>query len=172
MQVIDYFRRRMSFHDFDLEKLSEMDLPYPFLGFIIKYRPLEITSLLTSQPHAIGFIYMGEVVRVSFIDAKNLHKYEVDYGESKYREDIIKIAENNITEGGIFYDISNKCIYNFLADPVDVPREHRKPVYDSMNTFLESLRLYKLSNDDIKFKEEWKITIPENKDLLLFPWES
>lgn len=167
-----YYRRRKSFDIINLSILNALDLPFCYLGFIAKYHPLEITSLITDEPHGIGVVISSKFVKVSFLEADVLHRYEIDYGDSMYREDIVKIADNNIPEGGIYYDITDGCLYNLEVEPIDLPRKERKPIFCKVCLFFESLNLYKLSNSDTGFFERWELKVPSNKDDLVFPWEA
>ncbi len=172
MEILNYYRRRKSFDQFTINHLCKFDLPINYLGFIIKYHPLEITGLLTKEPHTIGVEIDDAIVKVNFLDIDNLHFYELDYGDEKYIEPIVQLAYNNIPEGGIFYDTGDGHIYNFFEYPEDIARDNRSPMFSSFDDFFSSLRLFKLSNIDINFYEEWEIQVPENKDELTFPWES
>lgn len=173
MSVTKYYRRRSSLEHLSLERILKFNLSFRYIGFIVAYNPVQIVSLISNEPHAVGYTKKnGRLVKVDFLEIDSLMTYFIDYGDSQYSENIIKIADNNIPEGGIYYSLVDHKIYNFDCEPEDIPQEDRRAEFDSFESFFLSLNLYKLSNDNIDFKEEWDLDVPIDKDSLKFPWEA
>ena len=173
MSVTKYHRRRKSIDSSLLERLLKFSFSHNYIGFVVTYDSDLLVSLVSKEPHAMGYLNKNErLVKVNFTQVDNLATYIIDYGDSQYSENIVKIAENNIPEGGIYYSLENHKIYNFNCEPEDIPQEERQAEFESFETFFEALKLFKLSNDNIDFKEEWDLDMPTDKDELKFPWES
>jgi hypothetical protein len=172
MKVLEYYRKRKSLEGVNLDRLIGLDFPITYLGFIVKYDVVPIISLISDEAHAIGFELNGNLISVDFLEPDSIHIYEVDYGDEVYAESIVKFADNNIPEGGLFYSLVDKKIYNFDCEPESIPAKERKAAFESFHLFFSSLNLYRLSNQDIDYRKVWDMKMPANKDDLVFPWET
>ena len=169
-KILKYYRRKKNVNSEEINRLTNLDLPIDLIGFYVKYNVHNPISLLVDYPCCIGFIKNEIIFPITFIEVLNLWKYEVDFGDKKYSENLIKIADNNIPEGGIFIS-TDGCVYNFFDEPSTISINEREVVAQNFTLFLSSLKLYKLSNEEISYFEEIKIELPDNFNELQFKWE-
>lgn len=169
MDISKYYRRRKSNEFIDTKLLLELNLPMNYIGFAVKYNTMDIAGLCTDIPITIAVEHDQRLLGVEFVNPNHLGKYYVDYGDTFYEENIVKIADNNIPERGFFINLDNCAIYNFSIEPLSIEKGERVPLYKSFEDFFNAISLYKRTENSF---EKWDLEVPDNKDELLYPWES
>lgn len=169
MDISKYYRRRKPNEFIDIKLLLELNLPMNYIGFVVKYNTMDIAGLCTDIPIAIAVEHDQRLLRVEFVNPNHLGKYYVHDGDSFHYQNIVKIADNNIPEGGIFIDLDSHSIYNFSVEPASLPKDERVLICGSFDDFFNAISLYKRTENSF---EKWDLEVPDNKDELLFPWEN
>lgn len=140
MDILKFYRHRKSIPQELLNKVNQLQLPLDYSGFILRFRPQSITTLLTKSPHRIGIINNDDCLLIDFLDVNDLWLYEVDLGDGKIlKPGVIKIADNNIPEGGIFLNVNDGSIYNFINEPISLERSEWNTISNSFSELLSKM---------------------------------
>lgn len=169
MKILKYFRRRNAIFFDILKKVDELQLPLDYLGFILRFRPHAITPIITNKPHRIGVVLNHRCSPVHFLEYNDLWVYEPVINGEVLKSDLIKIADNNIPEGGVFLHRRIGNIYWFEMEPLLIDQTEWTPVFSSFSELIMQMHLYFESD------EGWVIgDIEINEDIgqLRFPWEN
>lgn len=172
MYILKYFKKRKVVNAIEFERLNNLNMPFDYMGFILKYDNTHITSLITSEPHAIGFVNDNNLISIYFLPVNELYIYQLHDGEIVYREDIVKIAENNYNpSGGIYMDMSDKYIYYLIDEPVLIEKSDRGLIAKSFYEFLEIIKIYKILDSESGSYVEWDLELMVDIEQLNFDWD-
>lgn len=169
--ISKYFRIRQEIDVESLLSVLKLNLPTSYIGFGVKFNPIDIVGLVIEKPYMIGIKGEKRRLSVRFVDILNVSKYYEDDGSEFKEEPIVQIAGNNNPQGGIFLDLRDRKIYNLESSPFSILKEEREIIAESFDEFLESLKLYELSNKDLDYIKEIELKIPESVYRQKYKWE-
>ena len=169
--ILKYFRKRQEVDANRLIETLNLDLPLSYIGFGLKYNPIDIVGLVIDKPYMIGVHGSKRRLSVRFVDISNIAIYYEDDGIQKREEPIVQIADNNNPQGGIFLDLRDRRIYNLETSPFLTHKKEREILADSFDELLDKLKLYELSNEDLNYLKEIEVDIAEEIYSLKYKWE-
>lgn len=171
IEILKYYRVRQKLETKRLRSALKLNLPLTYIGFGVKYNPVDIVGLVFKEPYMIGIHGLKRRISIRFIDIVNIAIYYEDDGIEINKEPIVQIAGNNNPQGGIFLDLRDHKIYNLECSPFSIIKTQREVIADSFEELLNNLKLYELSNKDLNYFKEIEIEIPENTYNLKYKWE-